>query len=273
MYNYTNMIRRFCSECVERPRKHEGEGQTLELVWLMTTVVLVWNINSKRCSVQTKPIVHRLPTLPSAIPPAAPRPHPGPRGSCWLCWRTSWAAAATGSWRRGQGPPGGRRSSWRRWVRSATAGTAAPPAATGAGCPAGPAVSGSSGSAHTYGQEGQRHGVASIYAAAPCRRATWQRAEGNSSRQLWLRSRRSRCPSCCWTKPLSIKQDRESSSLPDRSSKRIFSLSLAGAAELSPEPKTEEEADQQVHADATNQQGLCICIKAVKLLDNSSIMH
>lgn len=93
--------------------------------------------------------------------------------------------------------------------------------------------------------------------AAPCRWATWQRAEGNSSRQLWLRSRRSRCPSCCWTKPLSIKQDRESSSLPDRSSKRIFSLSLAGGAELSPQPKTEEEGRPVSHQRAVH---AAVCI-------------
>lgn len=76
--------------------------------------------------------------------------------------------------------------------------------------------------------------------SAQIRWLTWQRAEGNSSRLLWLRSRRKRCVSCCWTKLSSIRQDRESSSLPDRSSRRILSLSLGRAAEFSPDPNTED---------------------------------
>lgn len=79
--------------------------------------------------------------------------------------------------------------------------------------------------------------------SAHIRGTTWQRAEGNSSRQLWLRSRRRRCPSCCWTKTSSIRQDREFNSLPDRSSRRILSFSLGRAAEFSPDPNTEEETD------------------------------
>ncbi len=79
--------------------------------------------------------------------------------------------------------------------------------------------------------------------SAAIRFITRQRVGGNSSRLLWLRSRRRRCPSCCWTKPSSIRQDRESSSLPDRSSRRIRSLSLGRAAEFSPDPNTEDKTD------------------------------
>lgn len=130
--------------------------------------------------------------------------------------------------------------------------TAAPLAATGAGCPAGPVESDSSDSAPN---QKQQHVKPSVYFvclfvgdSADITRVTWHRAEGNSSRQLWLRSRRRRCPSCCWTKPSSIRQDRESNSLPDKSNRRILSLSLDRAAEFSPDPNTEEETNHQLRS-------------------------
>lgn len=85
-----------------------------------------------------------------------------------------------------------------------------------------------------------------------CRTFTWQSTEGNSRRLFWFRSRRRRWPRRSCTKPLSIRQDRVSSSFPDRSSSRIRSLSLSKEQGFSPDPNTGWDGRKHINSRGTS---------------------
>lgn len=164
----------------------------------------------------------------------------------WFCCTKGWAASGTCRWWRSQRSTRGRGSSGRRLTWSARAEIAALLAETEAGCPAGPDEPHflNSAKAKQNQKKNQLQNLFFYYLDLEVPQSwsvTWQTAEGNSSRLLWLRSRRRRCHSCCWTNASSSKQDRESSSFPDRSSRWIRSLSLGRPAEVSPKPNTEEQ--------------------------------